>query len=454
MMPPTPLLILPDWLIATPTAPPRQGWGVRLVADQIAEVAPHAELRARYPADPVWEAPGQVLAPGFVNAHTHLYGVLAHGIPLAQAPAGFWPFLAEFWWPRVEDRLDHSLVCAATDLQCARLLQSGVTTFYDCTEAPSALPGVLAAQAEVVQRRGNRALLSFEATERVSPANGQLGLQENLNFIRQCRAQPATATAPSAPPLLSGLVCFHTTFTCSADFIRQAFALAREHGVLVHAHVSEGTYEPEYNLAQHGVRTLLYYDRLGLLGPDFLASQCVQLDAAEIALLAARGVKVSHMPLSNCEVGGGIAPLPELVAAGVTVGLGSDGYVDDFFEVMRGAFLIHKATHLDPQVMPAALVWYLATEGGARALGLPLVGRLEPGWQADLQLIDITTLPTPLADHNLYDQLLLYRNAHDVRAVWVAGQLRVQDGAVLGADLPALIAHVHEAAQRLWSGCA
>lgn len=443
------LLILPDWLITTPTEPPRRGWGVRIVADRIADVAPHAALRARYPADAAWEATGQVLAPGFVNAHTHLYGVLAHGIPLTQAPAGFWPFLEEFWWPRVEDALDHAMLRAATDLRCAQLLQSGVTTFYDCLEAPHALPGCLEVEAEVVQRRGNRAILSFEATERVSPANGQWGLQENINFIRRCRtpiSDPQLST-----PLLSGLVCFHTTFTCSADFIRRAFALAREQGALVHAHVSEGTYEPQHNLARHGVRTLLYYDQLGVLGPDFLASQCVQLDAAEVALLAARGVKVSHMPLSNCEVGGGIAPLPELVAAGVTVGLGSDGYVDDFFEVMRGAFLMHKATHLDPQVMPAPLVWYLATEGGARALGLVQVGRLEPGWQADLQLID-ATLPTPLAEHNLYDQLLLYRNARDVRAVWVAGRPRVQAGEVLDADLPALIAHAHEAAERLWAG--
>ena len=100
------------------------------------------------------------------------------------------------------------------------------------------------------------------------------------------------------------------------------------------------------------------------------------------------------MPLSNCEVGGGIAPVPDLVAAGVTVGLGSDGYITDFFEVMRGAFLIHKAYRQDPRVMPASLVWRLATEGGAQALGFSNVGRLAPGWQADLQLID-SVFPTP-----------------------------------------------------------
>jgi len=433
-------IILPAWLIADARERPRQGWGVRITRDQIAAVAPNDILRERYPDDAVWDAADQVLAPGFVNTHTHLYGVLAHGIPLQRAPSGFWPFLREFWWPLVEDRLDHEMLCAATDLQCARMVTSGVTSFYDCTEAPHALPGCLAAQAEVVRRRGLRGILSFEATQRASAENGQWGLKENVEFMDACKAQGG---------LVSGLMCFHTTFTCSADFIRQAFALARERGALIHMHCSEGRHEPEYALEHFGQRTLAYYDRLGVTGPDMLASQCVQIDAAEIELMAARGVRMSHMPLSNCEVGGGIAPVPQLIEAGVTVGLGSDGYIDDFFEVMRGAFLIHKANQCDPRLMPANLVWYLATEGGARAIGLESVGRLAPGWQADLQLIG-ATLPTPLTEHNLHDQLLLYRNSSHVRAVMVAGQALVRDGELVDVDMDALVARTHAAARRLW----
>ena len=82
---------------------------------------------------------GRSLRPGFVDAHTHLYGVLAHGIPLHKAPSGFWPFLIDFWWPLVEDRLDHEMICAATDLNLAQMLRGGTTSFYDITEAPNAL---------------------------------------------------------------------------------------------------------------------------------------------------------------------------------------------------------------------------------------------------------------------------------------------------------------------------
>jgi cytosine/adenosine deaminase-related metal-dependent hydrolase len=99
--------------------------------------------------------------------------------------------------------------------------------------------------------------------------------------------------------------------------------------------------------------------------------------------------------------------------------------------------------------MPAGLVWYLATEGGARALGLERVGRLEPSWAADLQQID-ARFPTPVAEHNMYDQLVLWRNHTQVRAVMVAGEWRVRDGVVLGADLEAMRGRLHQNARRMW----
>jgi cytosine/adenosine deaminase-related metal-dependent hydrolase len=440
------LLILPQWLITTPHNAPKKNWGVRVVGDQITEVASNADLRKKYPLDEVWEAPNEVLSPGFVNGHTHLYGVLAHGIPLQKAPSGFWPFLEDFWWPLVEDRLDHTMINAATDYRCATMLKSGVTSFYDCTEAPNTLPGCLFSQAEVVRKWGLRGVLSFEATQRVSEENARSGLKENKKFAQAC----AQSSGDARLPLITGLICHHTTFTCSADFIQEAYQIAQDLGVLLHAHVSEGTYEPEHALKNYGMYPLFYYDQIGVAGEGFLASQCVQIEPDEIALMAERGVRMTHMPLSNCEVGGGIAPVPELVEAGVTIGLGSDGYVDDFFEVMRGAFLIHKAKHQNPQVMPAHQVWHMATEGGAKALGFEKVGRIEAGWQADLQLIH-TDLPTPVEEHNLIEQLLLYRNAENVRGVLVAGEIKVKDGEVLGADWNELQAHTREAAKRLWS---
>ncbi len=175
-----------------------------------------------------------------------------------------------------------------------------------------------------------------------------------------------------------------------------------------------------------------YYDLLGVANSSMLASQCVPLREDEIRIMSERNVRMPHMPLSNCEVGAGIAPVPELLDAGVMIELGSDGYVNDFFEVVRATFLIHKAYKQDPRVMPAAQVWYLATKGGAKSLGLEQDGRLAPGWQADLQLID-ARFPTPLAEHNLYDQLVLWRNHSHVKLVMVAGQVRCSRGRGAGS---------------------
>lgn len=434
-------LILGRMLWADTTQPPLPDWGVAVEGDRILATGTHDDLGMQFPEAQVVDATDCILTPAFVNAHHHMYGVLAHGIPLAAAPAGFWPFLEEFWWPRVEDRLDHELIAAATDWACLEMIRSGVTTFYDCLEAPNALPGALAVEAAVVRRRGLRGVLSFEATERVSRENGELGLRENADFVDACR---------ETGDLVSGLICFHTTFTCPADFIRRAFALAAAREARVHMHLSEGTHEPEYCLEHFGLRTVAYYDQLDLLGPHVLASQCVQIDEDEVATLARHGVNVSHQPLSNCEVGGGFSPVPEMLAAGINVALGTDGYVNNFFEVMRAAALIPKARLLDPGVMPAHTAWTMATQNGARALGFADLGTLAPGQQADLLLV-ADSLPTPLEPHNLADQLLLWRNPWDLQGVMCAGRWLQYGGEVLDVDEEAVRARVVEAARRLWA---
>jgi len=434
-------LILGRMLWADTTQPPLPDWGVAVEGDRILATGTHDDLGMQFPEAQVVDATDCILTPAFVNAHHHMYGVLAHGIPLAAAPAGFWPFLEEFWWPRVEDRLDHELIAAATDWACLEMIRSGVTTFYDCLEAPNALPGALAVEAAVVRRRGLRGVLSFEATERVSRENGELGLRENADFVDACR---------ETGDLVSGLICFHTTFTCPADFIRRAFALAAAREARVHMHLSEGTHEPEYCLEHFGLRTVAYYDQLDLLGPHVLASQCVQIDEDEVATLARHGVNVSHQPLSNCEVGGGFSPVPEMLAAGINVALGTDGYVNNFLEVMRAAALIPKARLLDPGVMPAHTAWTMATQNGARALGFADLGTLAPGQQADLLLV-ADSLPTPLEPHNLADQLLLWRNPWDLQGVMCAGRWLQYGGEVLDVDEEAVRARVVEAARRLWA---
>ena len=434
-------LVLAQWLIPSATEPPQKNYGLVISDGRIEHIAPNNELKEFYPDAEIMDLSNCALSSGFVDAHRHCYGVLAHGIPTENAPADFWAFLNEFWWGKIEDRLDHDMLRAAMDLACYDMIRSGVTTFFDCLEAPNTLPSGLFVQGEVVQRWGLRGMLCFEATERVSRENGELGLRENAEFIRAMQSSVVT-----------GAMCHHTTFTCSDDFIRKAHGLAKELGTLLHFHCSEGTYEPEYCLKKYGHRTIEHYEQLGILDETTMASQCVQLSPHEVDIVGQRGIRVTTMPLSNCEVGGGFAPVPELRRAGATVGLGTDGYVANYFASLRGAYLIHKARLQDPRAMPAHDVWQMATTHGAKAMALGgVTGSLEVGKSADLVAIDLD-VPTPITAHNLLDQLILWRDAVDVHSVMVAGKWLKQNYVVLNADPEALIAKTREAAERLWRG--
>ena len=433
------LIIQPTWLISEPSKEPKQNWGVRVYDGKIQSVAPNEELEIKFSKDEIFLAKDKVLMPGFVNGHMHMYGVLAHGIPMESAPADFWSFLEKFWWPLIEDKIDHEMISSATEWLCSEMLLSGTTTFCDVLEAPLSLPDSLLLEKKIIEKRGLRALLSFEANERSGPQVAQKGIEENIRLIEK----------NVEGGLVSGFMSVHTTFTCSDDFLKQAFELAEANNVMFHAHCNEGTYEGDWCEKTFGHRTFEHYEKLGINGPRFLASQCVHLSEREIELISSSGTRCVHMPLSNCEVGGGIAPIPELLEKDVCISLGSDGYINDMFEVMRGAFLIHKARLQDPGTMLADQVFEMATLQGAKALGLDNVGALEPGFVADLQLID-ANFPTPLSEENLIEQVILHRSGNHVDSVMIDGVWKLKNGEILGVDLEKQRESIHRQAKRLW----
>jgi cytosine/adenosine deaminase-related metal-dependent hydrolase len=387
----------------------------------------------------VIDARDLLLMPGFINAHMHSYGLLAHGIPVDDPPRGFYEFLTNFWWPRVEDRLDHPMIKAAFALACGKMIRAGFTSLCDVLEAPNALPGVLEVEAEVLKDAGLRGVLSLEASERLGADLGRGALDENARFAEDYKEDR----------LIRGMISIHTSFTCSEGFVTFAKGIADDLGCSIHLHLSESPYEPEVSLKRHGVRPVMWYDRLEFLGTSVLASQGVALDRSEIELLAKRGVRLVHMPLSNCEVGGGIAPVPKMIDQRIRPGLGTDGYINDPFEVMRGAFLIHKGALQDPQVMPAKTVLSMATSWGAEAIGLPETGEIAPGKLADLIGIELS-FDTPLTEGNVFDQVVLYRNGSDVALSIVDGALLMKDHELLTLDIEEVRHNAALQARRLW----
>ncbi len=415
--------------------------GVAVSEGRIEQVAKNTKLEFSS-NDNVIDAPDRLIAPGFVNGHTHLYGMLSHGITAETMVIEFSSFLEDFWWPYVENRIDHNLVRATSAYGMAELIDSGVTTFVDVLEAPNAIPDALEIEREIAQSAGLRAILTFEACQRVSAENAALGLQENVDFVR----------AHNHPDeLVRGMMSIHTLFTCDKDYVKKAKRFADELNCDIHMHLSESVFEPNWSVEHHGRRPVEVYDELSFLDAHVLASQCVQVTPRELDILTKRGVRAVHMPLSNCEVGGGVAPISDMLHRRMLVGLGSDGYVNNFFEIMRGAFLIPKGHFQSTTIMPAKDVYDMATARGAAAIGIPDTGRIEPGCKADLITIDLDT-PTPINKHNVYDQLVLFRNPQNVCDVMVNGRFLKQNHRLLTVDAVAAKAELRERTKSFWAG--
>ncbi len=369
----------------------------------------------------------------------HFYGILSHGITSPVEIDGFESFLRDFWWPLVEDELTPELIQAGLRMSALELIDSGVTAVSDILEAPKSVPGVLRKEAEVIEELGLRAILSIESSERVSNELAELALQENIDFYEEYKEHD----------IISGRQCLHTTFTCSKEYIKNSFEMARKVGAKSQLHLSESKYEVDYSLEKYGKRPVELYDELDALGDDLLVSQAVKINQDEIKLLKKNNVGVAHLPISNCEVGGGISPVPSMIKEGISVGLGTDGYVNNFLEVMRSAFLIHKAHHENPAVMPAELVYKMATQYGAQAIGNERIGTIEKGNFADLITINISS-PTPINKDNVYEQLILFHNPENISEVMVNGKMIKENGKIKGYDLENIKKATRQAAKKLW----
>jgi 5-methylthioadenosine/S-adenosylhomocysteine deaminase len=378
-----------------------------------------------------------IILPGLISTHTHLHGLVAYGHPIAP-PAGFWPFLKEWWWPLVEDVLTASDVESLAAYAALLHLKSGYTAFCDVMEAPYAEAGFMKREAEAIAATGARALVSNEATERAGAEIAQKLLDENAAIL-------------GLPGRVQGLMSIHTTFSCSGDYIQKAKDIARENGALFQLHLSEGTYHVEDALERFGKRPVPYLDDLGVLDESTIASQSVHLTEEEIEILAARKVSVSHNPISNMEIGTGAAPVTQMQQHGVNVTLGDDGFVRAFdpFVNMSTTFLLHALSTGGAGVGAQDVLSFLTTNA-AQALRLE-AGSIEEGKLADLVLLEDNS-PAPLIPENVVYHTVLGAAAGDVAAVIVDGQVVFDGGEAQLVEEKDLERRAMDTIRRLWQG--
>lgn len=392
---------------------------------RIEAIVERAQCAERYPGTVIRELPDQAVMPGLVNTHTHAAMTLLRGLA-DDLPLMRW--LQDHIWPAEGRWVDEGFVQDGVDLALVEMLRGGTTCFQDMYFFP-----------EVTARRavdaGMRAVVGMILLDFPTPyADGpDQYLDKGLALHDQFRGHPliSTAFAPHAP------------YTVSDEPLRRVQTYADELDVPVHMHLHETQGECTAALEATGERPLARLDRLGLLSPALLAVHMTALSAEEIARIAATGSHVIHCPEANLKLASGFCPLHELLSNGINVALGTDGAASnndlDLFGEMRTAALLAKAVAGDAAAVPARTALRMATIGGARALGLDGdIGSLEPGKEADMIAVDLSTADTqPIYD--VASQLVYATGRHHVDHVWVAGREVVHSGQATTLDTERIV---------------
>jgi len=374
--------------------------------------------------------------PGLVNSHTHaamsLFRGLADDLPLMA-------WLQDHIFP-AEAKLTFDKVYQGTSLACAEMILSGTTTFCDMYLFEEAV-------AQAAREAGLRAVVGEVIYDCPSPDYGTV--EEGLKYT------DALIDKWKDDPLITIAVEPHSAYLCSPDLLEKAKAIADRHGVPMVIHLAETEREVAQTQEKYGRTPVDHLAAMGLLSPNLIADHCVVLTRQEISLLKAFDVKVVHNPESNMKLASGIAPVPELLKQGVTVGLGTDGCASnnnlDLFQEMDTVAKLHKVQTLDPTVLDARTVVGMATRDGARALGLGNdIGTLESGKKADIIVIDVNR-PHLIPMYDIYSHLVYAVNGSDVVTTIVNGQVLMEDRVLTTLDVDEVMAAVNRIAEEMAS---
>jgi 5-methylthioadenosine/S-adenosylhomocysteine deaminase len=404
---------------------------VAIEGTTIVAVGPAADIAARFKAAEQIHTVGSIVIPGLINTHGHapmvLYRGLADDLRLQE-------WLEKYIFPAEARTVSRDMVRAGTRLAALEMIQSGTTTYADMYYFEEEI-------ARVTKTAGMRGVLGqtiiqFPVPDAKTP---QEGLVRNDAFIKEF----------AKDDLIVPAVAPHSPYTLDAKDLLASRALATKYGVPVLIHVAETEAELGSSQKAHaGMSPVAYLQSIGFWGPRTVVKHGVWVDAADIKLLHSHQVAVSHNPESNMKLASGIAPVPEYLAAGVTVGLGTDGAASnndlDMFEAMRFAALLHKLKTRDPRVLPATTALEMATIYGARALGLEKqIGTIEVGKRADLVVVSTAGARlTPL--YNPVSHLVYAARGEDVQTVMVNGRVLMRDRKMLTLDEPAVLAEARK----------
>jgi 5-methylthioadenosine/S-adenosylhomocysteine deaminase len=378
-------------------------------------------IRQRFRGTDTIDAAGTVIMPGLVNTHSHAPMVLFRGLADDLA-LNDW--LTKYIFPAEAKLVSPEFVRAGTRLAALEMIESGTTTYADMYYFEEEI--AKATKAAGLRGVLGETIIDFPVADAKTPA---AGLARAETYIK----------AFQNDPLITPAVAPHAPYTVGMANLKAARALSVKYKVPTLIHVSETQQEEADSKKAHGARSVVaYLDSFGFLGPGVVAAHGVWVDAADIAILKARGVGIAHNPESNMKLASGIAPVGAYLAANVAIGLGTDGAASnndlDMFEAMRTASFLQKVATKDPTALNARTAVRMATIGGARVLGLDkLIGSLEPGKRADIIVVGMTSpRQTPMYDP--ISHLVYVTRGDDVQTTIVNGKVLMRNRKVLTLD--------------------
>lgn len=389
--------------------------------------------------DDVVDASDEVVIPGLVNSHTHMYSLPIRGAPLDVNPQSFYENLTDIWW-RVDEAFTMQDARLSAVGSVKEMLEGGVTTFCDNYSGPNTLPGGLEAVAEGVSQTPIRAMLSFEATARNSVEEATEGIDENDRFINEKESEYET---------VEGHYCLHTLFTNTEKTVEDTVDRAVRDDRPIQLHLEEGLVDVHESIKEYGKRPVHALDEMGFFDADVIAAHGVHATEEEIEVLAENDVRLAHNPYSNTNNAVGIADVETMEEKGLTIGIGDDGWDPDMFETMRSAVGIHKLKKKNPSGFDAAKALEWATIGSAKVLGMEdEVGSIETGKRGDFTVLDLG--PNPVLPESVAYYVVNAASEKDVTKTVIDGEVVYEEGSGVTGVSDADLRAVGEASQELW----
>jgi 5-methylthioadenosine/S-adenosylhomocysteine deaminase len=390
---------------------------VAVEGGRIVAVGGRAEIARRYAPRDVIDARGRAVIPGLVNGHTHVPMTLFRGIA-DDLDLNEW--LTKYIFPAEAKNVNEEFVRAGAQLGLAEMIRGGTTTYCDMYYFEDAI-------AEETERAGVRGLLGETVID--------FPVADNKTWPDAMRYTERYVARWKGNKLITAAIAPHAPYTVSEAHLREVKAFSDRTGAAIVTHVAETRKEVDDISRDHGARPVEYLARIGFLGPRDVFAHTVHITEGEISLLKQNGVGSVHNPQSNMKLASGVAPVPQMLRAGVAVGLGTDGAASNndlnMWEEMDTAAKLHKLTTNDPKTLTAEEALALATIGGARALHMDAdIGSLEEGKRADIVVVDLDALnQTPR--YNIYSNLVYATKAADVRTVVIEGRVVMRDRRLL-----------------------